>query len=268
MGPAAPLRSELMGFTPRQGSLLLLSLLALIAGGVMIARTVLDRRPVEPEEPASASEPLDRSTREPAPGPLQTRLEDPLPGTLPEGPGRDPVPDEILCLHYTELRPIAGIRLYREEEPIAGPTTREGILRLAPGPPRPLTVWGAGWVPVDLPRPPYPDRVLLTPAKSILEVRLLNLELEQRVVRTQLQPHAPTVARTGPWQPELERVAEDRYQTPQLTPGTYDVYFWVARGRGAPRVFEAREVEVPAGQLTQTTLDIAAPSASDEEADS
>jgi hypothetical protein len=107
--------------------------------------------------------------------------------------------------------------------------------------------------------PPYPERVLLAPAKAILEVRLLNLESDQRVARTLLQPHSATVATSGPWQPELEPVTADRYQVLQLPPGVYDVYFWVARGSGLPRPYASRELEVPEGRLTQATLDLAGP---------
>ena len=38
-------------------------------------------------------------------------------------------PSTLLCLHASELRPLAGIRLYSGVESIAGPSAADGILQ-------------------------------------------------------------------------------------------------------------------------------------------
>ena len=125
---------------PRRRSFLLLLLLALVAGGVMIARSALDGDPGAGEELAGKSEaPPIGTKREPAGDLPVSRLEAAVPEEPSEQPTSAVVPFEFVCLHHTELRAVSGIHLYRDGASIAGPSPADGILRFEPGPPAPLT---------------------------------------------------------------------------------------------------------------------------------
>jgi len=102
-----------------------------------------------------------------------------------------------------------------------------------------------------------------------LELRLENVNAEQRVVRSLLQ----RVGRRADGQPFAEPALDERtpdlWVADKLSPGAYDVYVWVSEAGETPRPFSRKRVKVTAGEVLQTSIDVSIPLREDEmEADS
>lgn len=248
-----------MQLTQRRNSLWL-GLLLLLAGGVAILLVrILGDWTGQSAEGVPAIGPEASSGARPEREPLEARPgePDPPPAVRQEAEG-SPAP-RLLCLSSAERRPVAGIRLLEAGESVAGPTAADGVL-VVEGEHRGLLIaWGEGWLPVEMRGTALPELVLLEPADASLEIRLLNSEAGHRVVRTLLQSHSRSIARSGPWTPILERRAADRYGAEGIPPGAYDVYFWTILDEGEPRSYSLRAVSVPPGERAVVDLDLSAP---------
>jgi len=161
----------------------------------------------------------------------------------------------LVCLRAADRRPVAGVSLFVQERRVAGPTEDDGVLDLEEAP-REACVWGPGWTPVFLPRGrPLPAEVLLEPADAALAVRLENLALDRRVVRTLLQPTGWHATGQAVWEPELVLTGPDRLMARGVPPGAYDVYVWTgAAGDAADGIGPVR-VELLAGRTTDLVFD-------------
>ena len=167
------------------------------------------------------------------------------------------VPLHILCLDAATRQPLAGIRLYAKKEPIEGPTAADGVLEVRGEHTAMLTVWGEGWIPLEVPGRALPEEVLLTAPDGALEVRLSHLLPGCQVIRTHLQPRQRLAYTGGPWEPVLTPRAVDLYRSERLPPGGYDLYFWIRLDTGEERTASRSRVEVRAGETAEVALDLA-----------
>jgi len=161
------------------------------------------------------------------------------------------------CLRASTREPVEGVGAYAKLEQIAGPSDPAGTLVLPETLPVTLTIWAEGWIPQEMRASTLPDEILLASADAILEVSILGLEADHRVARSLLQPRERRARQGGPWDARFKPLREDLHLAESIPPGRYDVYFWISKARGAPRSLSRSGVEVPAGEKTILSLDIA-----------
>ena len=170
------------------------------------------------------------------------------------------------CRQATDGEALAGVHLYLENEPIAGPSDARGELEVDATGRGPLTLWVAGWLPVSVQAEALPDTVLFEVAGATLELYLSGASSQHRLLRSVLQPHAPTPPH-GPWAASFEERSVDTWVAEGVVPGRYDLYLWVTYPDGEPRPSSQRSVEVGADGPTRVTIDLSSPR-SPEEAES
>jgi len=168
--------------------------------------------------------------------------------------------DRLVCLRGSDREPIAGISIFIADLPVCGPSRKDGVLEFVRGRAQSFTVWGEGWVPFLVRRfEGTPETVLLEEAAARLEVRLLNLDPGDEIVRTLLQPHAFQVTGKASWEPVLASTSPDRLAADGLPPGTYDVYVWVVRLPDPPRCLSAAGILIEGLEPAVIELDAGAP---------
>ena len=162
----------------------------------------------------------------------------------------------LRCLRSANRRPLAGIHLYAGLESVAGPTKRDGVLEVPGNLAGPLTVWGPGWLPREVPEEALPEEVFLEAADASLVVQLVNAEPGHHVARTLIQPHTRLAMGGGPWEPRLTKKADGSYRADRIPSGDYDVYFWVSLDGAEPRPLSINSADVRSGEDTNLTLDL------------
>lgn len=203
------------------------------------------------------------------------------PGAEGARPARDPAlrealadapPGPVLCTESATGAPLAGIWLYRDLEPLAGPSATSGELAIedvdfdAPGA---WTLWAKGWVPVVVRATALPTEVAFERAGGSLELRLLGATDQHRMLRSLLKLRRATPSPDGPWAPRLVSQQLDVWVASGLAPGSYNLYVWITFPDGEPRPFSHTAFAVEAGAVTQLAFDLAAPrDAEDQEDDS
>lgn len=166
------------------------------------------------------------------------------------------VPLTLVCRRLSDRSLLAGISLYVEGRPVAGPSGDDGALQVVRDGRQPLVLWAEGWRPVFVRAvEPTPAAVLFEPADAGLEVEVGGLRANEEIVRSLLQPHEFPATGESLWDPSLAPAGFDRLAARQLPPGTYDLYVWVQRRPEAPRVLSEKAVQLDSGRTTRVRLD-------------
>lgn len=231
-------------------------LLLLLAGGVLVFSALYPTGDAEPPVPASGGR---------APASLAGSPESGEPTEQPPVDAGDREALErdravvVSCLQRASGAALQGVRLYAGLEPSAGPSDEEGILEVPTPPAGRVTLWAEGWLAVTASGEALPSEVAFDAADAAVELRFEGATNEHRLLRSVLQPRAPSSTPEGPWTPAFEERALDLWVADRVPPGDYDLYLWVTFPDGEPRPFSQRAFVVTAGESTRLSIDLAAP---------
>lgn len=173
----------------------------------------------------------------------------PPPETMDAREPNAPLPLEVLCVADEDGSTLKGVRAYlnfgADNAEVCGPSDEQGRLELPSDSAREVLFWAPRRTVVRLPLDELSREaeVRMVSATCAFDLVLTEMTNDHELIRSTIVLRDTTL-RAGPWTPKLEPGALDVFSADGLTPGTYDVFFWIKRGREAPRAHQVRGIEL------------------------